>query len=284
MKVLVLGASGMIGNTTVRVLGEKAGWEVFGTVRADSVGRFFPPPIAERLLSDVDVIKHDSLIEVMGRIRPNVVVNCVGLTKHKAGGNVPLTAIQLNSLFPHRLAGLCSVAGARLIHVSTDCVFSGEKGNYTEDDLPDATDIYGKSKSLGEVDYPNTITLRTSTIGRELQTAHGLLDWFLSQQEQCKGFKRAVFSGLPTVVFAQLIRDVVIPRPDLSGLYHVAARPISKYDLLKLVADVYAKSIEIVPDDRLVIDRSLNADRFRVATGYVAPEWPELIKTMHSYQ
>jgi dTDP-4-dehydrorhamnose reductase len=134
------------------------------------------------------------------------------------------------------------------------------------------------------VAYPHTVTLRTSIIGHELQSAHGLVNWFLSQQEHCNGYTRAIFSGLPTVVLAQIIRDVVIPRTDLSGVYHVAAQPISKYDLLKLVADVYGKKIEIVPSDKLVIDRSLNAERFSAATGYVVPGWPELIKLMHSYK
>ena len=284
MRILVLGASGMIGNATIRVLAEKTDWEVFGTVRSESFRHLFPLHIADRLMADVDVNSHDSLVNIMGRIHPDVIVNCVGLTKHKMGGNGPLAAIPLNTLLPHRLAGLCAVAGARLIHVSTDCVFSGEKGNYTEDDPSDATDIYGKSKSLGEVYYPHTITLRTSTIGHELQSAHGLLDWFLSQQGQCKGFSRAIFSGLPTVVFAQIIRDVVIPRTALFGLYHVAGRAIAKYDLLGLVAEIYGKPIEIVRDDQLTIDRSLNADRFKATTGYVAPDWPELIRIMHSYR
>ena len=282
MRILVVGASGMIGSAAIRVLAEKTGWEVFGTVRSESLKHFFLPHISERIVAGIDVNDHDCLIDIMGRIRPDVTVNCVGLTKHKAAGNEPLAAIPLNSLLPHRLASLCAIAGARLIHVSTDCVFSGEKGNYTEIDPPDATDIYAKSKSLGEVLYPHTITLRTSTIGHELQSAHGLLDWFLSQQ-QCKGFSRAIFSGLPSVVFAQIIRDVVIPRSDLFGLYHVAGRAITKYDLLRLVAEVYGKPIEIVRDDQFIIDRSLNADQFKRATGYVAPDWPELIRIMHSY-
>ena len=282
MRILVLGASGMIGNAVIRVLAEKTDWEVFGTVRSESLKHFFLPHISERIVAGIDVNDHDCLIDIMGRIRPDVTINCVGLTKHKAAGNEPLAAIPLNSLLPHRLASLCAIAGARLIHVSTDCVFSGEKGNYTEIDPPDATDIYAKSKSLGEVLYPHTITLRTSTIGHELQSAHGLLDWFLSQQ-QCKGFSRAIFSGLPSVVFAQIIRDVVIPRSDLFGLYHVAGRAITKYDLLRLVAEVYGKPIEIVRDDQFIIDRSLNADQFKRATGYVAPDWPELIRIMHSY-
>ena len=282
MRILVLGASGMIGSAAIRVLAEKTGWEVFGTVRSESLKHFFLPHISERIVAGIDVNDHDCLIDIMGRIRPDVTVNCVGLTKHKAAGNEPLAAIPLNSLLPHRLASLCAIAGARLIHVSTDCVFSGEKGNYTEIDPPDAPDIYAKSKSLGEVLYPHTITLRTSTIGHELQSAHGLLDWFLSQR-QCKGFSRAIFSGLPSVVFAQIIRDVVIPRSDLFGLYHVAGRAITKYDLLRLVAEVYSKPIEIVRDDQFIIDRSLNADQFKRATGYVAPDWPELIRIMHSY-
>ena len=284
MRILVLGSSGMIGSATIRVLTEKTGWEVFGTVRSESFRNFFQPHIAERLMVDVDVNNHDSLVNIMGRIRPDVIVNCIGLTKHKAGGNEPLVAIPLNSLLPHRLAGLCAVAGTRLIHVSTDCVFSGERGNYTEDEPSDATDIYGKSKSLGEVYYPHTITLRTSTIGHELQSANGLLDWFLSQQQRCTGFSRAIFSGLPAVVFAQIIRDVVIPRSDLFGLYHVAGNTIAKYDLLRLVSEIYGKSIEIMRDDQFIIDRSLNANRFKAATGYVAPDWPELIRIMHSYR
>ena len=284
MKVLVLGASGMIGSTIIRVLSEKKDWEVFGTVRSGAVKRFFPPKIVERLVTEIDVENHDTLVKVFAQVRPDVVINCVGLTKHLPGAEDHLVAIPINTLMPHRLAGLCELVGARLIHISTDCVFSGKKGSYTEDDPADATDVYGKSKFLGEVNYPHAITLRTSTIGHELQSIYGLLDWFLSQQGQCKGFARAIFSGLPTVVFAQVIRDVVIPRPDLFGLYHVAAKPIAKYDLLRLIAEVYGKSIEIVREDQFEIDRSLNAERFRVATGYVAPDWPELVKSMHSYK
>lgn len=284
MKILVIGASGMIGSTVLRVLSEKKDWEVFGSVRDAGVKRFFSAPIGERLIAGVDVEHPDSLVKVLDQIRPDVVVNCAGLTKHKPEAEDPLVSIPINTLMPHRLAGLCKLAGARLIHVSTDCVFSGEKGGYVEDDFADARDVYGKSKALGEVGYPHAITLRTSTIGHELQSKYGLLDWFLSQKGRCKGYNRAVFSGLPTVVFAQVVRDVVIPHTELSGLYHVAAKPIVKLDLLKLIADVYGKSIDIVPDDKLVIDRSLDAKRFQTATGYVAPEWPELIKLMHTYK
>lgn len=284
MKVLVIGASGMIGSTMLRVLSERKDWNIFGTVRDGSVKRFFPTSIRARLVQDIDVKYSDSLIRVIDQVRPDVVINCAGLTKHKPDAEDPVISIPINTLVPHRLARLCKLAGARLIHVSTDCVFSGEKGSYTEDDFADARDVYGKSKILGEVSYPHAITLRTSTIGHELQSTHGLLDWFLSQKEQCNGYARAIFSGLPTVVFAQVVRDVVIPHTELSGLYHVAAKPINKFELLQLIAEVYGKTIDIVRDNQLVIDRSLNSTRFELATGYVAPEWPELIKLMYAYK
>jgi len=284
MKILVIGASGMIGSTVLRVLSEKNDWEVFGTVRDDSVKLFFSASVGKRLEAGVDVECQNSLVKILDRVRPDVVVNCAGLTKHKPEAEDPLASIPINTLMPHRLAGLCKLIGARLIHVSTDCVFSGEKGGYVEDDFADARDVYGKSKALGELSYPHTITLRTSTIGHELHSQFGLLDWFLSQEGSCKGYTQAIFSGLPTVVFAQVVRDVVIPREELSGLYHVAAKPIAKFDLLNMIADVYGKTIDIIPDEQLAIDRSLDARRFQLATGYVAPEWPELIKLMHAYQ
>jgi dTDP-4-dehydrorhamnose reductase len=284
MKVLVLGASGMIGSTVLRVLSEESDWQVFGTVRNCDVKKFFISTIANRLIADVDIEHADALVKVFEQSRPDVVINCAGLTKHKLDAEDPLVSIPINTLMPHRLARLCKLAGARLIHISTDCVFSGEKGSYTEDDFADAPDVYGKSKILGEVSYSHTITLRTSTIGHELQSTHGLLDWFLSQKVKCNGYARAIFSGLPTVVFAKVIRDVVIPHAELSGLYHVAAKPINKFELLELIAEAYGKNIDIVRDEQLVIDRSLNSTRFELATGYVAPEWPELIKLMHAYK
>lgn len=284
MRVLIVGVSGMIGSTTLRVFNQKEGLEVFGTIRCDDAKKFFHPSIHSRIISGVDAEQLDALIEVFDRVRPDLVINCAGLTKHKSSAEDPLTSIPINTLMPHKLARLCKLIGARLIHVSTDCVFSGDKGNYTEDDLTDAIDVYGKSKALGEVVCSRAITLRTSTIGHELQTQYGLLDWFLSQQGRCNGYSRAIFSGLPTVVFAEIMRDVVLPHRELSGLYHVAAKPINKFDLLKLIADRYGKDIDIVRDEKFVIDRSLNASRFQIDTGYVAPEWPELIKIMHAYK
>jgi len=284
LKVLVLGASGMIGSALIRVLSERSNYEVWGTVRAERVKQFFSASIAHNLVEDVDLENYDVLLRLLKQLRPDVIVNCAGLTKHKPEADDPLITIPINTLMPHRLVKLCNLIGARLIHISTDCVFSGEKGEYVESDFADARDIYGKSKALGEINYPNTITLRTSTIGHELNSAYGLLEWFLSQDKSCKGYSRAIFSGVPTIVLAQIIRDVVIPYKELSGIYHVSAKSINKHELLKLIAKVYGKSIQITDDDSLAIDRSLNADKFYAATGYVAPEWPELIRIMYNYK
>ncbi len=284
MRVLVLGASGMLGNAMFRILLQGAGLEVFGSARSGSVRRFFAPEAGQQLIAGVDVENQDVLARVFAEVKPQVVVNCIGLIKQLADADDPLQALPINAMLPHRLARLCELGGARLVHVSTDCVFAGTKGNYRESDPSDATDLYGKSKFLGEVAYPHTITLRTSIIGHELASAHGLVGWFLAQEGRVKGYTRAIFSGLPTVELARVVRDVVLPRPDLSGLYHVASSPIAKYDLLKLVAQVYGKAVEIVPDDAAVIDRSLNADRFEEASGYVAPPWPELVKAMFEFK
>ncbi len=287
MKVLVFGASGMIGSAMFRILSEKPPngnefLDVWGTLRSHDALNFFAQDLRGKLLLGIDVEKQDAMVRVFSQIKPDVVVNCIGLTKHHKTADDPLLALPMNALLPHRMADLCALAGARLIHVSTDCVFSGKKGDYIEADSPDAVDVYGKSKHLGEVDYPHAITLRTSTIGHELQSAYGLLDWFLAQQGRCNGYNHAIFSGLPNVEFARVIRDVVIPNPEMCGLYHVGAKPIGKYELLKLIANVYSKEIEIVRDDEFRIDRSLNSSRFNKATGYLAAEWPELIQAMYA--
>lgn len=283
MRALVLGASGMLGNAVFRIFGEADGIEVFGTARSSRIADRFPARLRDHLLYGLDANDFDSLVKLFNDIRPNIVINCIGLVKQLADANDPLVALPVNALLPHRLSRLCALAGARLIHVSTDCVFSGSRGSYTENEIPDAADLYGRSKLLGEVDYPNAITLRTSIIGHELDGAHSLIGWFLAQKDAVKGYKRAIFSGLPTVELARVMRDLVVPRPALRGLYHVASKPISKYDLLKLVAKVYGKQINITADDALVIDRSLNADQFQCVTGYSAPAWPELVRAMHAF-
>jgi dTDP-4-dehydrorhamnose reductase len=284
MRVLVLGATGLLGSVVFHVLSEKKDWRVFGTLRTEESKRFFAPVLNLNLVVGVDVLDQAELIKLFEQTNPDVVINCISLAKPLLSASCPLDIIPIYALLPHRLAHLCSLAGARLVHISTDGVFRGSKGQYTEDYIPDARDLYGLSKLLGEVIVPHAIMLRTSMLGPELKGANGLLAWFLSQQEVCKCFNRSIFSGLPTVVLAKIIRDYVIPKPELFGVYHVAAQPISKFDLLKLIAEIYGKTIELIPVDQPVCDRSLNPARFRAATGYVAPEWPELIRIMHDYK
>jgi len=281
--ILVLGATGMLGHAMFRGLAGTTGCRVIGSTRTAAQHHRFSEPLRSRLVNNVDANNPDSLSKVLDDVRPDVVINCIGLVKQLPGANDPLSAIPVNALLPHRLARLCRPMGARLIHISTDCVFDGTKGNYVETDPPDATDLYGRSKLLGELDCPDAITLRTSIIGPELAGARGLVGWFLSQSGSVKGFRRAIFSGLPTVELTRVVRDFVLPDASLYGLYHVSAAPISKYDLLKIVADVYRCRIDLQPDDALVVDRSLDSSRFRNRTGYQPPAWHDLIRRMHEF-
>jgi len=283
MNVLVLGASGMLGNVVFRLFSEKTEWRVFGTIRSGADKNYFSNDASDQLLSGVDAGNFDSIVQAFNISRPDVVINCIGLIKQLADADNPLEAIPINSLLPHRLAKLCETFGARLIHISTDCVFSGDKGMYREEDYADARDLYGRTKLLGEVDYDHAVTLRTSIIGPELKGAHGLLAWFLSQSGSCPGFTRAIFSGVPTIVLAYIIRDIVIPRVDLHGVYHVASKPISKFDLLSLIAEIYGKKIKIVPTSDLDINRSLDPTALELETGYKVADWPELIKLMYTF-
>lgn len=284
MKILVLGVTGMLGNAVMRYLSESAEHDVVGSARSGAALRAFAPALAAKIIVGTDVDNPDSVALLFAKTKPDVVINCIGLIKQLADANDPLQAIPINALLPHRLARLCAIAGARLVHISTDCVFAGTRGNYRETDVSDAEDLYGRSKYLGEVAYENTITLRTSIIGHELSGTTGLIGWFLAQQGSVDGFANAIFSGFPTVEIAHIIRDVVLPQPGLSGLYHVASAPISKYDLLQLVARSYGKDIQIVPQHEFVIDRSLNADRFNAASGYAPPAWPALVDKMMKFK
>jgi dTDP-4-dehydrorhamnose reductase len=281
--VLVLGASGMLGNAVLRYFSGSPGFVTVGTTRsAGAVGRL-PASVRDKLIVGVDVEDVDSLMGLFDRVRPDIVINCIGLVKQLASAGDPLAAIPINSVLPHRLARLSKLVGARLIHVGTDCVFAGTRGLYREEDAADATDLYGRSKLLGEVHDENAVTLRTSIIGPELSSAHGLLGWFLSQKGRVKGFTRAVFSGLPTVELARVMRDFVIPRPQLHGVFHVSSTPINKHDLLLLIAKVYSHPVPIEPDAGLVIDRSLDSARFRQETGYTPPTWEDLVRVMHDF-
>lgn len=282
MKILILGGSGMLGHRLWINLRKKH--EVWVTVRGETnpfpaVPEFPPEYIRYR----VDGMIFDEVTRALASIQPDLVINCIGLIKQM--GHIardPLFSISLNSLLPHRVSLICRAAKIRMIHISTDCVFSGMKGNYSESDQSDAEDLYGRTKFLGEVHYPHTVTLRTSIIGQELKTRLGLIDWFLGQTGIIKGFQKAIFTGFTTDELARIIMEYVIPKPELSGLYQVSSDPISKYDLLMLARTDYQKDITILPDQDFFCDRSLDSTRFRLVTGYQPPSWPEMMAEMAS--
>jgi dTDP-4-dehydrorhamnose reductase len=283
MKILILGANGMLGNACMNHFLTKSNFKVLGTVRFESVINLFTPDVTNFIIPNINI--SDELVQkdLIARERPDVVINCVGIVKQVSNGNDYLRSITLNSLLPHQLAKRCEEYGSRLIHISTDCVFSGAKGSpYLESDKADADDLYGKTKFLGEViNEPHVLTLRTSYIGNELNGANGLLEWFLSQTQECQGFTKAIYSGMPSIILAEVIEKVLLEHPELFGLYQVGSSPISKYNLLELIAKVFKKKINIIPNDNLIIDRSLDGALFCEATGFIAPSWEEMIEKMY---
>lgn len=273
-RALVLGAGGMLGHKLWQRL--QPAMETWATVRtrAGLPGELFDSP---RVLEGVDAFAFESVDAALQRVRPTVVINCVGIVKQRAEATAPVPSITINALLPHRLHDACRKAGARLIHISTDCVFSGVKGGYRESDPPDAGDLYGRSKLLGEVADGTALTLRTSIIGRELRGASGLVEWFLSQRGgRADGYTRAVFSGVTTAVLAGLIRDVITRHERLSGLFHVAAAPIAKYDLLCALDRAFRAGVRIQASDAVAIDRSLDGRALAGAIGWTAPGWNEM--------
>jgi dTDP-4-dehydrorhamnose reductase len=284
-KVLILGGTGMLGHLLFTQLSLQKNLDVYATARTSSgLSQWFSPDLVKKIRVNVDADKFDSVIRAFASIQPNIAINCIGLIKQWPMSSDPLSAITINSLLPHRISMICRSAGARMIHISTDCVFDGKKGNYTETDSSNADDLYGRSKFLGEVAYPpHCLTLRTSIIGHELKGKLGLIEWFLAQEGKVHGFTHAIYSGFPTIELAQIITDYILPNKDMNGVYHVSSDPISKYDLLKLVAKRYGKQIKIEPYDEFYQDRSLNSSLFRRITGYTPPSWPELVDKMYQY-
>jgi len=281
VRVLVLGGEGMLGHKVFEVLSRR-----FDTVATfldpDGPWRDFPQYAglpASRLLGGVDALRFETVVDAFARTRPDAVINCVGIIKQLKEASDPILAISLNSLLPHRLAALCAGLGARLVHMSTDCVFSGRKGGaYTEDDLPDPDDLYGRSKLLGEVDRPDCLTIRTSIFGRDYLKQDALLEWFLSNRGgRVRGYRNAVYSGFPTQVLSRIIGDLLADHPGLGGLVQIASLPITKYDLLCKLKDAMALDIEIEPFDDPPCDRSLSAARFVRATGYRIPSWDDMV-------
>jgi dTDP-4-dehydrorhamnose reductase len=280
-KVLVLGGDGMLGHKVFQVFNED--YETHASfLSLDHYTSSFPvysDVPGSRIHIEVDALNYSSLSALIEEIEPDVVVNCIGLIKQLEEASDYILAIKMNSVLPHNLAKICSEYEARLVHVSTDCVFSGEKGNYTEDDPSDVMDLYGMSKALGEVNYAPHLTVRTSIIGREWVRSTALLEWFLSQKgKSVKGYKNAIYSGFTTEAIARLIKRTVSERPDLTGLWHVSSNSISKFELLSRINQELALGIAIVPFDDKPCDRSLNSARFFTETGFERPTWDSMIQ------
>ncbi len=283
MRVLILGGGGMLGHKVFQVVNEK--FETFATFRNIN-GYWKTFPMYDNVdsiytIGSVDAIEFDTVNRVFEQVKPDVVVNCIGIIKQKEEAKDPLISISVNSLFPHRLAKLCKSSQIRLIHISTDCVFSGRTGNYCENDISDAEDLYGRTKFLGEVEKDRCLTIRTSIIGRDFANQSGLLEWFLSNRGgTINGYKNAIYTGFPTLILAQIIRDLILDFPDLSGLYQISSEPISKYDLLSKINEAMDLNIDIKPYDSFICDRSLDSSKFRNQTGYSLPDWDDMISEL----
>ena len=280
MRLLILGGSGMLGHQLWRGLHEQH--ETWVTLRRP-VADFAEHNLFDKAkaIQVDDITDDEALGRVLAQTKPEAVINCVGLIKQRDVASDEALTRRVNAEFPHHLAKRCGETGARLIHFSTDCVFAGTKGNYTETDRPDATDLYGQSKHQGEVADAHCVTLRISVIGHELGTDLALLDWFLSQHGQTvSGFSQAIYSGFTTLEMTRIIEQILTRHTELSGVWHVASEPISKFDLLQLCSEKLGWEGVIEPSDDFVCDRSLNADRFNQATGYTPPSWEAMISEL----
>ncbi|MCX6927480.1 MAG: SDR family oxidoreductase [Verrucomicrobia bacterium] len=281
MRIVVIGGAGMLGHKMFQILRERFP----GTVCTTREDVRKPPFDQVELLQGndvirgVDVMDFDRLQGTLKELCPDFIVNCVGIVKQRQEAQMAIPSITINSLLPHKLAEFAAAWGGRVIHPSTDCVFDGKRGRYTEIDDSTAQDLYGKSKFLGELHCDNGLTLRTSIIGRELVEHRSLLDWFLAQQgKTVRGFKRVIYSGVTTNQLAEVVTLVIQKFPGLHGLFQVVTEPMSKHDLLCLIRDAYKLEVNITPEDGEISDRSMKGDKFREATGYVSPPWPELVR------
>jgi dTDP-4-dehydrorhamnose reductase len=283
IKILILGSTGLLGSTLLKYFSKKNNFKCYGAIRKKS-DNIKLKNIKNTILHKINYKKRSDIIKVFNQIKPDLIINCIGVIKQLTQKNKTSEIIRVNSFLPHCLAEIVNLQKKiRLIHFSTDCVFSGIKGNYKETDLPDALDIYGRSKLLGELSCSNTLTLRTSIIGHELQTKHSLLNWFLDQKKSVKGYKNVIFSGLTTLEIAKVLDKFIIPNKNLEGLYHLSGKKISKYDLLNLIKKVYKQNVKININRNVKINRSLNSNFFQQITGYKPSSWNKIIKEMFEF-
>ena len=279
--ILIIGSNGMLGHMLFNYFSAKDGFETIGLARK-SVNGF---KNKKNIIKEENLTNPDIIYSLIDKLRPNLVINCVGMIKQNPNISNIEESFYINSFFPKILSQICKLKKVRFITFSTDCVFSGKKGFYKEDDLVDIHDLYGQSKYLGEVnDSENTLTLRTSIIGKELNTKRGLLEWLISQSKLNKkvyGFKNVIFSGFPTIEVARIIHKYIIPNDELKGIYHLSSDPIDKYSLLNLIKRFYSLDIEILEEYDNVIDRSLDSSKFRFETGFIPYNWEYLVQRMY---
>jgi len=279
MRILILGGDGMLGHQLFKHL--KSRHDVRVTLRQDLAAyKKFMLFSTENTYSGIDVRSPGKLSEVLTDFHPDAVVNAIGIVKQLPEANESIPSLEINALFPHRLALLCKDISARMIHLSTDCVFSGKKGNYNESDTSDADDLYGRTKFLGEVKAKHCFTLRTSMIGQELSRKKNLLEWFLAQNESVHGYKKFIFSGFTTIELSRVIENLLINCPEAHGVYHVSSEPISKFDLLSLIKANLKLPIEIIPEESFACDRSLDSSKFRQEFNYNPPTWEEMVEEL----
>lgn len=276
MKVLILGGDGMLGHMLVRHLSPNC--EVIFTTRKvteNSQHRLFA-------VSDSSKTKAD-LVELVRKETPHVIINCIGYIKQRDQSHCS-EMVLLNSWFPHLLSDLSEEQNFKVLHFSTDCVFSGREGDYEIGSKPDPVDLYGVSKLAGEVGQKNCLTLRTSIIGHELKNKKSLIEWFFSQSNSCGGFRGAIYTGLTTLKISQLISDYFLDplvKGELHGVWHLSSPKINKYELLQKVASTYKKDIEISPLDEPRIDRSLKSDEIFKKFNLPELTWDEMIVDMY---
>ncbi len=283
MKILVLGINGMLGHVIMNYLNANSKWTVYGTIRNKNIYECVKKKLNNKVYFCCPAKKNE-INKLINKLKPSLIINCIGIVKQNQTRTEPLSSILINALFPHELAKICKKKCIRLINFSSDCVFSGNKGGYSEVDKPDPIDLYGRTKLLGEVHSDNVLTIRTSFLGHQINSKYSLLEWFLSQKNECLGFEKAIYSGLPTIEIAQVLKDYIVPYENLSGLYQLSSDPINKYELLNLIKKVYNLKLNIIKDNAIVIDRSLDSNKFRDKTGYRPPKWNELIKKMYKYR
>jgi dTDP-4-dehydrorhamnose reductase len=283
MMILILGGTGMLGHKMHEVLSKEH--EVVSTTRrplsdlpVDPSGFLHKGSVIE----GVDASRIEALGRVVADVEPDALINCVGVIKQRDAAHDPIPSISINALLPHQLAELCAARGTRLVHFSTDCVFSGARGDYTEESISDATDLYGRSKFLGEVSDEQALTIRSSIIGRELDHFGSLVEWFLRQRGEIKGFTHAIYTGVTTSQMSLIVGRLLIEHPQLTGTYQIASDKVSKYELLMMIRGAFGLEdrIQIEPSDELVCDRSLRGDRFLAATGIAVPPWPDMLKEL----